>query len=55
MSETKSEDEIEVTPEMIDAGLVHLYRYHPENGVGDAETIIAIYRAMRLRAAADDR
>jgi len=38
--------EIEVTPEMIEAGLPHLYRYHPERGVDEEETIIRIFRAM---------
>jgi hypothetical protein len=43
----KEENEIEVTPEMIEAGLLHLYRYHPEHGVPDVETVTRIYRAMR--------
>ena len=38
--------EIEVTPEMIEAGVLHLYRYHPETGLGDEETVTRIFRAM---------
>lgn len=44
-----SKDEIEVTPEMAEAGLLHLYRYHPETGVDDEDTVVAIYRAMQCR------
>ena len=39
--------EIEVTPEMIEAGVLHLYRYHPETGVDDEETVTRIFQAMR--------
>lgn len=42
--------EIEITPEMIEAALPHLYRYYPESGVSDEDTVAAIYRAMRYRA-----
>ncbi len=38
--------EIEVTPEMIEAGVLPLYHYHPETGVDDEETVIRIFRAM---------
>lgn len=38
--------EIEITPEMIEAGLPHLYRYHPDRGVSDEESVKAIFRAM---------
>ncbi len=37
----------DVTPEMIEAGLPHLYRYHPDRGVEAEETVTRIYRAMR--------
>jgi ribosomal protein S19 len=37
--------EIEITPEMIEAGLVHLLRFHRERG-HDEEIIRQIYRAM---------
>jgi hypothetical protein len=36
----------EPTPEMLDAGLSHLYRYHPEHGVSDEDTIKNIFAAM---------
>jgi hypothetical protein len=48
MTKTK-EDEIEVTPEMIEAGLTYLYRYHPEKGLNDEDTVAAIYREMYAR------
>jgi hypothetical protein len=35
-----------VTSEMIEAGLPFLYRYHPEHGVGDEETVKGIFLAM---------
>jgi hypothetical protein len=38
-------DEIEVTPEMIEAGLYHLLRFHP-NRRDDEDTVVALYRAM---------
>lgn len=44
---TEVKEEITLTPEMIEAGLIHLYRYHSERGVSDEETVKAIYRAMR--------
>lgn len=39
-------EKIEVTPAMIEAGVMHLYAYDPEKGVDDEETVIRIYRAM---------
>jgi len=39
-------DEIEVTPAMIEAGVAHLYRYHPDRGVSDEETVRLIFQAM---------
>ena len=38
--------EIEVTPVMIEAGLVHLFNYHPEHGVDAEETVVRILRLM---------
>jgi hypothetical protein len=38
--------EIEITPAMIEAGLEHLYHYHPETGVSDEETVVNIFMAM---------
>ena len=46
-SSDKAECEIEITPEMIEAGLMHLYRYHPDTGVGDKETVVRIFVAMK--------
>lgn len=46
-------DEIEVTPEMVTAGLVGLFGYDPESAAEDA--VIEIYRLMeeaRLRRVA---
>lgn len=37
--------EIEITPEMIEAALPHLYRYHPESGVSEEETVRQILLA----------
>lgn len=37
---------IEPTPEMVEAALSHLYRYHPEHGVGDEDTVRNIFAAM---------
>ena len=42
----RKEGKARVTPEMIEAGLAHLYRYHPDRGVGDAETVTKIFQAM---------
>ena len=36
----------EVTGEMVDAGLLHLYEYHPDRGVGDVETVTLIFLSM---------
>lgn len=41
-----ADPEIEVTPEMIEAGVVHLYRYHPDRGLTDEEAVKAIFSAM---------
>ena len=40
---------IEVTPEMIEEGLLHLYRWHPDTGVGDEDTVTRIFFAMLSR------
>ena len=37
---------IEITPEMIESGLVHLYRYHPDRGVSDEDTVRMIFLEM---------
>lgn len=42
----ESEDEIKVTPEMIEAGLPHLYRYHPDRGVDAEDSVKAIFVEM---------
>jgi hypothetical protein len=39
--------EIEITPEMIDAGVEHLYRFHHEQNEGE-EIVVKIFRAMVL-------
>ena len=39
-------NDIEITPEMIEAGLEHLYRYHPDSGVNDTDTVVAILRVF---------
>ena len=41
-----TEDEIEITPEMIEAGVEILYAYDRESAIAE-ETIVAIYLAMR--------
>ena len=46
----EDDEKIVVTPEMIEAGLLHLYAYHPEYGVNDEQTVIRIYSAMRRLA-----
>lgn len=38
--------EIVITAEMIEAGLHHLFAFHPERGVGDDETVRRIFAAM---------
>jgi len=38
--------ESEISREMIEAGLLHLYRYHPDTGVDDEETVRRIFLAM---------
>ena len=38
--------EIRITPEMIEAGVLPLYRYHPETGASDEETVSEIFLAM---------
>lgn len=38
--------EIEITPEMIEAGLLHLSRYDPEYGVDGEDTVKRIFLAM---------
>ncbi len=46
-------DEIEVvTLAMVEAGAVHLFRYHPDRGVSAEETVGRIFLAM-LRARRD--
>ena len=48
MSDTRLTDcdDKAVTPEMIEAGVIPLYQYHPETGVGDEETVVTIFREM---------
>ena len=41
----------EVTPEMIEAGLPNLYRFHADSSVGDEETVTKIYLAMLAKTA----
>lgn len=41
----REKDEIEITPEMIEAGRSPLLRFHRERGT-EEETICQIYRAM---------
>ena len=57
MDEGKKEkgEEIKVTPQMIEAGLRHLYAYHPEHGVDGADTIRRIFVAMRALQCSKDR
>jgi hypothetical protein len=38
--------EIIISPEMVEAGLSHLYLYHPDRGVSDEETVKKIFEAM---------
>ena len=40
------DNEIEFTPEMIEVGALELYKYHPETGESDEDTVISIYRTM---------
>jgi hypothetical protein len=42
----KTECEIEITPDMVEAGLVHLFRYHAEYGVDADDTVTRIFQAM---------
>jgi len=44
----ESENEIEVTPEMVEVGVPHLFGYHPEHGVNAEETVKRIFQAMDL-------
>ena len=44
---TQPETEIEVTPEMIDAGVEELWQYNP-TAEADSSRVLLIYRAMRL-------
>jgi hypothetical protein len=37
---------VEPTEEMIEAGLPHLYRYHPDRGVNAEETVLRILRSV---------
>ena len=46
----RDEDEA-VTPAMIEAGELVLYRYHPERGLSAADVVIQIYRSMRTASA----
>jgi hypothetical protein len=48
-------EEIEVTPEMMDAGLTHLFRFHPDRGIGAEETVRGIWREMSRCARSDPR
>lgn len=38
--------EVEITPEMIEAGLEHLHRYNPDRGVNAEDTVTRIFWAM---------
>jgi len=38
-------DELEITEAMIEAGLLHLYRYSPERSLAE-ETVAEMFRAM---------
>jgi hypothetical protein len=40
------ENEIEVTPEMIEAGILYLLQFSPRKGLGEEEAVEAIFRAM---------
>lgn len=44
--ERQSPTEIEITPAMIEAGLGHLYRYHPDRGVDAEDTVGLIFQLM---------
>ena len=44
---------VEVTSEMIEAGLRHLYKYDPEWGANETDTVTRIFLAM-LRASAQN-
>ena len=43
--EANSTDEIEITPEMISAGLLELYRFSPERDLAE-DAVANIFRAM---------
>lgn len=38
--------EVDVTPEMVEAGLEHLYCYNPDRGENAENTVSQIFRAM---------
>jgi hypothetical protein len=42
----QASDEIEVTPEMIEAGVLALLHFDP--GWNDAETAVRVFRAMKV-------
>jgi hypothetical protein len=42
----REKDEIEITPEMIEAGIEILYGYDRESAIAE-DTVVAIYLAMR--------
>lgn len=46
MGEKDKTDEIETTPEMIEAGAIHLDRYDLARGADDEVTLRRIFRAM---------
>jgi hypothetical protein len=39
-------DDITVTPQMVEAGLVHLLAFHPDRGVRAEESVRRIFLAM---------
>lgn len=41
-----AKEEVEVTPQTIEAGVTELGRYDPESGLDDEATVKAIYLAM---------
>lgn len=47
------EDEIEITAEMIEAGLIELFRFNAEADIPE-ERVSSLYRAMRRAAASTD-
>lgn len=46
MVDTPKNLEIEITPEMIEAGERHLFRYHPDHGLDSEKTVTLVFRAM---------